>query len=63
MKIRKIVVALGLISAFGLVAGCGSTTTTAPDGSKVKVEDGGDKVSVEITPYDLTKGRILFRHK
>ena len=47
MKIRKIVVALGLISAFGLVAGCGSTTTTAPDGSKVKVEDGGDKVSVE----------------
>jgi translation initiation factor IF-1 len=23
----------------------------------------GDKVTVEITPYDLTKGRINFRHK
>ena len=23
----------------------------------------GDRVSVEITPYDLTKGRITFRHK
>ncbi|MGZ8995042.1 MAG: translation initiation factor IF-1 [Rhodospirillales bacterium] len=23
----------------------------------------GDKVSVEITPYDLTKGRITFRYK
>ena len=23
----------------------------------------GDKVSVELTPYDLTKGRITFRHK
>jgi translation initiation factor IF-1 len=23
----------------------------------------GDKVSVEMTPYDLTKGRITFRHK
>lgn len=23
----------------------------------------GDKVTVEITPYDLTKGRIIFRHK
>ena len=23
----------------------------------------GDKVTVEITPYDLTKGRITFRHK
>jgi len=22
----------------------------------------GDKVAVEITPYDLTKGRITFRH-
>ena len=21
----------------------------------------GDKVSVEVTPYDLTKGRIIFR--
>ena len=23
----------------------------------------GDKVTVEMTPYDLTKGRIVFRHK
>jgi translation initiation factor IF-1 len=23
----------------------------------------GDKVTVEITPYDITKGRIVFREK
>ena len=23
----------------------------------------GDKVTVQLTPYDLTKGRISFRHK
>ena len=23
----------------------------------------GDVVDVEMTPYDLTKGRIIFRHK
>ena len=23
----------------------------------------GDKVDVEMTPYDLTKGRIVFMHK
>ena len=23
----------------------------------------GDKVSLELSPYDLTKGRISFRHK
>ena len=23
----------------------------------------GDRVNVEMTPYDLTKGRITFRHK
>ena len=23
----------------------------------------GDKVTVELTPYDLTKGRITFRHR
>ena len=23
----------------------------------------GDKVTVELTPYDLNKGRITFRHK
>ncbi len=23
----------------------------------------GDKVDVEVSPYDLTKGRITYRHK
>jgi translation initiation factor IF-1 len=23
----------------------------------------GDRVTVEISPYDLTKGRITFRHR
>ena len=23
----------------------------------------GDQVTVEMTPYDLTKGRITYRHK
>ena len=23
----------------------------------------GDKVNVEMTPYDLTKGRIVYRHR
>ena len=23
----------------------------------------GDKVTVELSPYDLSKGRIVFRHK
>jgi translation initiation factor IF-1 len=23
----------------------------------------GDKVRVELSPYDLTKGRITYRHK
>jgi translation initiation factor IF-1 len=23
----------------------------------------GDKVTVEMTPYDLSKGRVTFRHK
>lgn len=23
----------------------------------------GDKVQVELTPYDLSKGRIIFRHR
>lgn len=23
----------------------------------------GDKVDIEMTPYDLTKGRIVYRHK
>ncbi|MDD5693003.1 MAG: translation initiation factor IF-1 [Patescibacteria group bacterium] len=23
----------------------------------------GDKVTIEMTPYDLTKGRVVYRHK
>jgi translation initiation factor IF-1 len=23
----------------------------------------GDRVTVEMTPYDLTKGRVIYRHK
>lgn len=23
----------------------------------------GDKVTIEMTPYDLTKGRVIYRHK
>jgi len=23
----------------------------------------GDQVTIEMTPYDLTKGRIIYRHK
>jgi translation initiation factor IF-1 len=23
----------------------------------------GDRVTVEVSPYDLTRGRITFRHK
>ena len=23
----------------------------------------GDKVTIEVSPYDLTRGRIIFRHK
>lgn len=23
----------------------------------------GDRVDVELTPYDITKGRIIYRHK
>ncbi|MGB9840476.1 translation initiation factor IF-1, partial [Thermovenabulum sp.] len=23
----------------------------------------GDKVTVELSPYDLTRGRIIYRHK
>ena len=30
--------------------------------NKIKILQ-GDKVDVEMTPYDLTKGRITFRYK
>ena len=23
----------------------------------------GDRVTIEMTPYDMTKGRVIFRHK
>ena len=30
--------------------------------NKIRVLE-GDKVSIEMTPYDLSKGRIIFRYK
>ena len=30
--------------------------------NRIKIMN-GDKVSVELSPYDLTKGRITYRHK
>ena len=30
---------------------------------RVELDLPGDKVKVEMTPYDLTKGRISFRYK
>ena len=30
--------------------------------NRIKVMN-GDRVSVELSPYDLTKGRITYRHK
>ena len=30
--------------------------------NRIKIMN-GDKVSVEMSPYDLTKGRITYRHK
>ena len=37
---------------------------TAGKMRKFRIRDlAGDRVTVEMTPYDLTKGRITFRHK
>jgi len=30
--------------------------------NRIKIMN-GDKVSLELSPYDLTKGRITYRHK
>jgi len=30
---------------------------------KDKIRVNGDHVAVELTPYDLAKGRIVYRHK
>jgi translation initiation factor IF-1 len=30
--------------------------------NRIKVMN-GDRVSIELSPYDLTKGRITYRHK
>jgi translation initiation factor IF-1 len=33
-----------------------------PDGNRIRVL-AGDRVTLELSPYDLTKGRITYRHK
>jgi translation initiation factor IF-1 len=42
-------------------------TVTAYTNGKMRIRRirvlAGDRVTVEISPYDLTKGRINFRHK
>ena len=30
--------------------------------NRIKIMN-GDRVSIELSPYDLTKGRITYRHK
>ena len=51
---------------FAVVRTGGKQYRVAP-GDKIVVEklDGnaGDKVTLELSPYDLTKGRITFRHR
>ena len=53
-----------------LIEMSGQVLEVLPDARyRVKLENGhhirilaGDKVSLELSPYDLTKGRITFRH-
>ena len=37
--------------------------TTFSDFASIVREVGGDKVTVELSPYDLTRGRITYRSK
>ena len=43
----------------GTVVALGPEAATPQGAGRVKV---GDLVSLELSPYDLTKGRIMFRH-
>ena len=36
---------------------------TAAAGNRIKITVNGDRVTLELSPYDLTKGRITYRHK
>ena len=47
-----------------LVNGHRLLATTAGKMRKVRIRIiEGDRVTVEVSPYDLTRGRITFRHK
>ena len=62
-----VVVALapGLAYAQTGPAGDWTLSMTTPQGTNdvgLSISLAGDKVSLELSPYDLTKGRITFRH-
>jgi translation initiation factor IF-1 len=51
---------------FGIELDAGTTILATMAGklrrNRIKVMN-GDRVSIELSPYDLTKGRITYRHK
>ncbi len=51
---------------FGIQLDVGKTVLATMAGrlrrNRIKVMN-GDRVTVELSPYDLTKGRITYRHK
>jgi len=44
-------------------AGIGAVLATKAKEESVPRDLAGDKVSVELSPYDLAKGRITYRHR
>jgi translation initiation factor IF-1 len=41
-----------------------SSSPMPPDEKKNRIKTlAGDRVTVEVSPYDLEKGRLIFRHK
>ena len=53
----------GFVLPMALVMGCAATVEDAPDGWTIASAQAPDRVTVAVSPYDLTKGRIVFRHK
>lgn len=51
---------------FGVELDAGKTVLVTMGGrlrrNRIKVMN-GDRVTVELSPYDLTKGRITYRHR